>query len=153
MYIAGEQGLFLVSRDGGQSFQKVETPYFGTFFDLYAYPSGELVLVGLQGNAYRSGDYGQTFTKSDVDVLVSFTYVAGCEHDILLFANQGGMLLESLDRGKTIRALDIRLNPVASMVQLPSGDHDKHSIMTVGYGGAVRVQLPSSDSGDKGGQQ
>jgi photosystem II stability/assembly factor-like uncharacterized protein len=152
MYIAGEQGLFLISKDGGQSFQKVDTPYFGTFFDLYAYPSGEVLLVGLQGNAYWSEDQGQTFHKSEVDAPVSFTYVAGCEHDILLFANQGGMLLESRDRGKTIHALNVRLNPVASLLQIPDSDHNNHTIMTVGYGGAVRVQLPSLESGDKGGR-
>jgi photosystem II stability/assembly factor-like uncharacterized protein len=153
MYIAGEQGLFLVSRDGGASFQQVSTPYFATYFDLYAYPTGELLLVGLQGNAYWSADQGQTFSKSDVEAGVSFTVVAPCEHDVLLFANQGGMLLESRDRGKTIQVLDIpRLDPVSSLVPLPSTDHDDHFIMTAGYGGAVRVQLPSADAGDKGGQ-
>jgi photosystem II stability/assembly factor-like uncharacterized protein len=152
MYIAGEQGLFLVSRDGGASFQQANSPYYGTFFDVYAYPTGQLVLVGLQGNAYWSADRGETFSKSLVDAQVSFTKVVNCEHDILLFANQGGMLLESRDQGKTIQALDVRLNPVSSLVQMSNGDHDGHIIMTVGYGGAVRVQLPSSDSSDKGGQ-
>jgi photosystem II stability/assembly factor-like uncharacterized protein len=153
MYIAGEQGLFLVSRDGGQSFRQVQTPYFGTFFSVYAYPSGELVLAGLQGNAFWSEDHGQTFTASKVDIPVSFSKVVACAHDVLLFANQGGMLLESRDRGKTIHALDVRLNPVSSLVQMPSEDHENHVIMTAGYGGAVRVQLPSKDAGDKGGQQ
>jgi photosystem II stability/assembly factor-like uncharacterized protein len=151
MYIVGEQGLFLVSRDGGRSFQQVSSPYFGTFFDMYAYPTGELVLVGLQGNAYWSADEGQTFRKSEVDAEVSFTRVVRCEHDLLMFANQGGMLLESTDRGKTIRVLDVpRMNPVCSLVQMPSADHNDHTVMTVGYGGAVRVRMPSDS--DKGGQ-
>jgi hypothetical protein len=63
------------------------------------------------------------------------------------------MLLESRDRGKTIQMLDVpRLDPVSSLVMIPSTHHDVHTIMTVGYGGAVRIQLPSSDAGDKGGQ-
>jgi photosystem II stability/assembly factor-like uncharacterized protein len=153
MYIAGEQGLFLVSKDGGTSFQQVATPYYATYFDLYAYPSGEVLLIGLQGTAYRSEDQGQTFTKSEVEIQVSFTCVASCEHDILIFANQGGMLLESRDRGKTIQMLDVpRMSTVSSLVPIPDKDHDDHTIMTVGFGGAVRVQLPSSDAGEKGGQ-
>jgi photosystem II stability/assembly factor-like uncharacterized protein len=153
IYLVGEQGLFLVSKDGGASFRQVATPYHGTYFDLFAYPSGELVLVGLQGNAYWSADQGETFHKSEVDAGVSFTYVTQCRHDVLLFANQAGMLLESRDRGKTIKLIDVpRLAPVASMAMMPSADHNQHTIMTVGFGGVVRVQLPSSDAGEKGGQ-
>ena len=151
IYLVGEQGLFLVSKDGGASFQRVVTPYPGTYFDVYAYPSGELLLIGLQGNAYWSADQGETFNKSEVDVGVSFTSVIQCRHDILLFANQAGMILESRDRGRTIKAIDVpRLAPVSSLAVLPSADHDRHAIMTVGYGGALRVQMPSSE--DKGAQ-
>lgn len=153
IYLVGEQGLFLVSKDGGASFQQIVTPYPGTYFDVYAYPSGELVLVGLQGNAYWSADQGETFNKSEVDAGVSFTYVAQCRHDILLFANQAGMILESRDRGRTIKVIEVpRLAPVSSLAVIPSSDHDRHTIMTVGYGGAFRVQLPSSADSDKGAQ-
>jgi photosystem II stability/assembly factor-like uncharacterized protein len=153
IYLVGEQGLFLVSKDSGGSFRKVATPYHGTYFDLFAYPSGELVLVGLQGNAYWSADQGETFHKSEVDAGVSFTHVTQYRHDILLFANQAGMLLESRDRGKTIKLIDApRLAPVSSMVMMPSADHNQHTIMTVGFGGAVRVQLPASKESDKGAQ-
>lgn len=148
MYIAGEQGLFLISRDGGNSFQSIETPYIGTYFDLVVSPSGEIVLVGLNGNAYWSADQGHTFNKSEVDVEVSFTKTALLADGTLLFTNQGGMLLESRDQGRTIRMIKTeRLAPISSFVSM--GDH---SIMTVGFGGAVRVQLSLSGSKDKGGQ-
>ena len=151
IYLAGEQGLFLVSKDGGGSFRQVATPYSGTYFDIYAYQSGELVLVGLKGNAYWSADQGETFHKSEVAAGVSFTNVTQYRHDILLFANQAGMLLESRDRGRTIKLIDVpRLAPVSSMAMMPRADHDQQSIMTVGFGGAVRVQLPASKESDKG---
>jgi photosystem II stability/assembly factor-like uncharacterized protein len=153
VYIAGEQGLFLVSKDGGASFRQVATPYPGTYFDLYAYPSGELVLVGLQGNAYWSADQGESFHKSEVAAGVSFTHVTPYRHDILLFANQAGMLLESRDRGRTIKLVPApRLAPVSSITMMPGADQDQHTIMTVGFGGAVRVQLPASQKSDKGAQ-
>lgn len=148
MYIAAEQGLFLVSRDNGNSFQSIETPYIGTYFDLAISPSGEIVLVGLNGNAYWSADQGLTFNKSEVEVEVSFTKAAPLADGTLIFSNQGGMLLISHDQGRTIHLIDTaRLDPVSSFVPL-----DNNSIMTVGLGGANRVQLPSSGSNDKGGR-
>lgn len=152
MYIAGEQGLLLISKDDGNSFQQVATPYYGTFFDLYATSSGELVLIGLQGNAYWSADQGQTFDKSNVAIDVSFTKVTPGESGILLFANQGGMLLESRDQGKSIHIIDVpRLNPISSLVSI-SDSEQGYDVMTVGYGGAVRVRLPLMETDDKGGQ-
>jgi photosystem II stability/assembly factor-like uncharacterized protein len=153
IYLAGEQGLFLVSKDGGDSFRQVATPYFGTYFDIHAYPSGELVLAGLQGNAFWSTDQGETLHKSEVDAGVSFTNVTLCRQDILLFANQAGMLLESRDRGRTIKVIDVpRLAPVSSMTMIPSSDNNQRTVMTVGFGGAVGVQLPASKESDKGTQ-
>jgi photosystem II stability/assembly factor-like uncharacterized protein len=153
IYLAGEQGLFLVSKDGGVSFRQVATPYSGTYFDVYAYPSGELVLVGLKGNAYWSADQGETFHQSEVGAGVSFTSVTQYRQDILLFANQAGMLLESRDRGRTIKRIDVpRLAPVSSMAMMPNADPNQHTIMTVGFGGAIGVQLPASKESDKGAQ-
>jgi len=153
MVVAGEQGLCLVSEDGGNSFHQIATPYEGTFFDLYASPSGEIVLVGLNGNAYWSADQGVSFNKSSVGSKVSFTKVISLGDGTLLFANQAGILQASFDMGKTIQLIDVhRLDPVSSMVPIP-GPSPTSDIMTVGYGGAVRVQLPSFDSSDKGGQQ
>jgi photosystem II stability/assembly factor-like uncharacterized protein len=153
IYLAGERGLFLVSQNGGGSFQQVATPYSGTYFGIHVYPSGELLLVGLQGMAYWSADQGATFHKSDVEAGISFTGVIHDRNDRLLFANQAGMLLESRDRGRTIKVVNVpRLAPVSSMAMIPNGDQNQNAIMTVGFGGAVRVQLPSSEESEKGGQ-
>jgi photosystem II stability/assembly factor-like uncharacterized protein len=148
LYIAGEQGLFFVSRDSGLSFQRIETPYIGTYFDLAVSPFGEIVLVGLNGTAYRSADQGRTFSKSEVDIEVSFTKAASLPDGTLLFANQGGMLLKSLDQGKTIQLVDTeRMPPISSFVPM-----DNNIVMTVGLGGAIPVQLPSSVLKDTGGR-
>ncbi len=150
MYIAGEQGLFLVSRDKGNSFQKMQTPYSGTFFDLAVTSSGDVVIVGLRGNAYWSTDQGATFNQTRVPVEVSFTAVTQLEDGTLLFANQAGMLLASRDGGRSLQLTDIpRLGPISGLIPAGNG-----SLMTVGYGGAIRVRLPSSGSMEnKGGPQ
>jgi photosystem II stability/assembly factor-like uncharacterized protein len=149
IYIVGEKGLFLVSGDGGDSFRQVKTPYSSTFFDMQALPSGDIVLVGLRGNACWSADQGQTFTKSNVMlnavIEISFADAVMLPDGRLLFANQAGMLQESRDRGRTIIPVQTPQPGSISSI-LPMGDN---LIMTVGTGGAVRVRLPSSGLPEK----
>ena len=142
IYLAGEQGLFLASKDNGNSFQRIETPYEGTYFEMEASASGGIALVGLRGNAYWSEDNGKTFNKSVApEGSASFSDVARLEDGVLLFANQAGILMESRDQGRTIVTVDSqRLAPISSILPMGNGN-----IMTTGYGGAVRVQLPSAD--------
>jgi hypothetical protein len=81
-------------------------------------------------------------------VAVSFTAADQLGDGTLIFANQAGMLLKSLDRGRTIVPIEIpRLPPISAMVPLSDGN-----LMTVGYGGAIRVQLPDGKTNQSGGQ-
>jgi photosystem II stability/assembly factor-like uncharacterized protein len=150
LYISGEQGLFLVSKDNGNSFQRIQTPYQGTFFALDVLPSGEIVLVGLRGNAYWTIDQGITFNKSQApEGAASFSDIISLSNGTLLFANQAGIILVSRDHGKTIQTVDSqRLAPISALL-----DIGNNNIMTAGYGGVVRIQLPSSGSDDKGGKK
>lgn len=150
LYISGEQGLFLISKDDGNSFQRIQTPYQGTFFALDVLPSGEIVLVGLRGNAYWSTDQGATFNKSQApEGAASFSDIIRLSDGTLLFANQAGIILESRDQGKTIQTVDsLRLAPISALL-----DMGNNNIMTAGYGGVISIQLPSLSSDDKGGKK
>jgi photosystem II stability/assembly factor-like uncharacterized protein len=149
LYIAGEQGLFLVSRDMGHSYQQAQTPYSGTFFDLAVTSTGNVVIVGLRGNAYWSANPVDTFNPTEVPVPVSFTASGQLGNGVLIFANQAGMLLESRDQGRTMQVIDVqRMAPISSFIPINDGN-----LLTVGYGGVNRIQLPSPDSEASGGQQ
>ncbi len=148
LYIAGEQGLFLISKDKGHSFQQTKTPYSGTFFDLAVTSSGDIVIIGLRGNAFWSADQGATFHPTTVPVEVSFTTVTQLEDGTLMFANQAGMLLSSRDGGRSMQVTTIpRLAPVSALIPAGNGN-----LVTVGYGGATAVRWPSPDPKDKGEQ-
>lgn len=137
VYLAGEQGLFLRSTDGGESFTRAETPYKGTYFTIAASAAGEIVLAGLRGNAYHSADQGKTFTKVEVPVPVSFSAAATLKDGTLLFANQAGQLLSSRDRGRTVQVLPTQhLPPLVGMAELKDG-----SLVTAGAAGALRIPL------------
>jgi len=148
-YITGEQGLFLLSNDDGNTFKRITTPYIGTYFDMVTAASGEMVLVGLLGNAYRSSDSGVTFTRITVPNEVSFSSAVREEDGIMYFSNQAGMILESRDNGQTITLVDTpRLAPIASIITINSD-----TLMAVGYGGVSSVKLPTSSSKEKGGEK
>lgn len=145
LYIAGEQGLFLVSRDKGHSFQQTKTPYSGTFFDLAVTSSGDIVIIGLRGNVFWSADRGATFHQTKVPVEVSFTTVTQMNDGTLMFANQAGMLLSSRDGGRSMQMTTIpRLAPVSALIPAGNGN-----LVTVGSGGATAVRWPSPDSKEK----
>ncbi|MBN1626009.1 MAG: hypothetical protein JW944_05745 [Deltaproteobacteria bacterium] len=149
-YIAGEQGLFLISTDGGSLFKRVDTPYIGTFFDIITASSGEILLVGLLGNAYWSTDQGATFNKAQVSGEVSFSSAICLDDGTMVFSNQGGVILKSNDNGRTITTVPDapRLAPISSIIRI-----NKDTLMTVGYGGAIPVKLSAEDMQGKGVQR
>ena len=137
LYLAGEFGLFFRSIEGGQRFERVETPYEGSYFTMVADAQGGIVLGGLRGNAYRTADRGETFTQLQVPVPISFSASARLMDGSLIFANQAGFLLQSLDEGKSLSLMKhIRLPPVAAILVL--GDE---TILTAGIKGVSRIPL------------
>lgn len=146
VYIAGEQGLFLRSLDGGMTFERLKTPYQGTYFALAADSAGTVVLAGLRGNAYRSEDMGLTFEPLVVPIPASLNAVVQADDGTLYFANQAGFVLSGSDTGRRLIPLDVpRLPPVAALIPLKT-----NKILTVGWGGAIAVSLKTTD--DAGGR-
>jgi len=140
IYLAGEQGLFLRSPDGGETFTRLATGYEGSYFTLAALSSGEVVIAGMRGNAYWSADQGKTFTKVESPMPVSFSAITPLADGRLLFANQAGLVLESRDHGRSLQPLAIpRMPPLAGITELRDG-----SVITVGFGGALRIPRTNS---------
>ena len=143
IYMAGEQGLFLRSTDGGEKFTKVETPYKGTYFTLALLPSGEIVLGGMRGNAYRSADQGKTFQPVQNPIPVSFSATTQLGDGTRVFANQAGQLLATNDGGKTLHPLPVQgLPPISGIADAGNG-----MLMTVGFMGAIPVPLEQAAPG------
>jgi photosystem II stability/assembly factor-like uncharacterized protein len=137
LYMAGEQGLFLRSTDGGNKFVRVETPYRGTYFTMLALNSGEVILCGMRGNAYRSTDQGKSFKQIAVPIPVSFSAAAQLADGTLLFANQAGQLLTSPDKGATIIPVpETGLPPTSGFAEAGNG-----MLITVGFAGAIPVPM------------
>ncbi|WP_238474753.1 WD40/YVTN/BNR-like repeat-containing protein [Azospirillum cavernae] len=120
LYIAGEQGLLLRSDDGGRGFNRLSTPYRGSWFTAVVDVSGALVLGGLRGNAFRSTDRGESWQPIDLPAPVSVTAASGASGRLLL-ANQAGQILTARPDGGSIAPLPTPPLPTPTGL-LDSGD-------------------------------
>jgi len=121
-FIAGEQGLLLRSSDGGATFTALASPYKGSFFGLLASPSGALLVYGLRGSVYRSGDAGNSWDK--VDLGTPLTLQAGiAQRSELTLLAQTGELFTSTDDGRTFKRQPPPAGPLpaAGLAAAPDG--------------------------------
>lgn len=135
VYLAGEQGSFFRSTDGGRSFQRVETPYSGSYAVAAITAEGDLVLGGLRGHAYRSRDQGRSFAQVEVPLPITLSAAVVLADHSLVFGNVAGDLLRSVDGGGSMRPASARrIAPIAALVAGEDG-----SLIAAGMAGVVRV--------------
>lgn len=133
--IAGEQGLLMHSSDGGLHFERVATPYAGSFFGVTREADGAWLVAGLRGNVLRSADQGKSWTALTGQAPVSITGVLRDAQGQVWLANQAGQLLQP-------RANTVALSPAgitaaqqpASILRLGDG-----SLLLAGWNGITRV--------------
>ncbi|MEJ2393754.1 MAG: YCF48-related protein [Candidatus Thiodiazotropha sp.] len=120
--IAGEQGLLLRSRDGGEHFTPLETPYEGSWFGILATRAGTLLAYGLRGNAYVSHDGGDNWLPCETGGKASFSSAVELDDGRIVLANQAGQLFASSDQGRSFQPLKgLPGLPFASLTQAASG--------------------------------
>lgn len=61
LYIAAEAGTLYRSSDWGQSWEKLDSPYQGSFFGVIGNAQGRIIAFGLRGNAFQSNDWGDSW--------------------------------------------------------------------------------------------
>ena len=91
--VCGEQGLVRLSKDGGQSFATIKTPYDGSFFTAEFAAADDIVLAGLRGNMLRSFDAGASWKQTTSPDGASITGSVRKTDGSLVLVNQAGMVL------------------------------------------------------------
>jgi photosystem II stability/assembly factor-like uncharacterized protein len=135
LYLAGEQGLFLRSKDRGRTFIPVRTPYAGTYFGLIAGKGGELVLYGMRGKAFWSGDRGATWKQIDTGVSLSLTDGREFSDGTLVLVSQEGIVLLSRDKGRTFQKIPLKTySSFEGVEQAADG-----GLVLVGFRGVKRI--------------
>jgi len=90
----GEQGLMLRSTDGGKRFQRLPSPYKGSFFVAEFLGEQDIVVAGLRGNVWRSGDAGSSWTQVPAPMPASINASLRTPDGALLLANQAGFVMK-----------------------------------------------------------
>lgn len=120
--LAGEQGLLMRSQDGGRSFQRMASPYAGSWFGLASAGQDEWIVAGLRGHVLRSTDRGNTWSALEGAPPANIVSVQPLKDGTALFATQAGQLLTS-KAGSRLEQLTARsLPPLTQATMLPNGD-------------------------------
>lgn len=106
--VAGEQGLALLSTDGGRSFRPLDVPYKGSFFACELPADGRLVLAGLRGTVLQSADGGERWDTLAMPMPASVTATALDGNGRLIAVNQAGFALAQRgDRMEPLNAVPL----------------------------------------------
>jgi photosystem II stability/assembly factor-like uncharacterized protein len=104
LYAAAEKGYVLHSADQGASWRYLATGYRGSFWTGSVLADGALLVGGLRGALYRSGDAGQRWSRIGTGSTASITGLARTGDDRgVLAVGQDGLMLRSEDDGASFR--------------------------------------------------
>ncbi|MCI3945865.1 BNR domain-containing protein [Pseudomonas syringae] len=122
IYVAGEQGVLLESTDAGEHFQRLQSPYEGSFFALQLDAGGAPLLAGLRGNAWRSNGQAPGWQRLDTDAQSALVGIVTLSDGRTVLAEQNGRLLQVDDAAARLRVLSQAEGfPVAAVVQAADG--------------------------------
>ncbi|EPA99344.1 hypothetical protein PG5_01510 [Pseudomonas sp. G5(2012)] len=142
LYIAGERGLLLRSRDNGNSFQPIDFPYDGSLFGIVASLHGELVAYGLRGTAFWSADQGNSWQRIETTLDSAFSSATALADGSLLLATQTGDLLVNAPGSPQFKPVpEARGVSTAAVAMSPAGE-----VVIAGLNGLVREGLGASAS-------
>jgi len=110
VYIAGEQGLLLRLNAAGERFERVETPYNGTFFGVDVADAGQVLVYGLRGNAYFSVDAGGNWRKLETGTDANIVG-ATQSRDRVTLVSQTGEILGLPTAGGAAQRLHVAAGP------------------------------------------
>jgi photosystem II stability/assembly factor-like uncharacterized protein len=121
LYLAGEQGMVLKLDKAAQRFKALPMEYKGTFFGITGKP-GAVVVYGLRGNAFRSGDDGKSWQKIETGVVSGLTGATITADGRILMVTQGGQVLASSDDGRSFSRLKLeRPVPASALLEVGTG--------------------------------
>lgn len=135
LYVVGEQGCIYRSRDHGEHFDALTTPYRGTFFGLLTGTDGSLLAYGLRGNAWRSTDEGSTWQALDAGLPVTLTAGTTLPDGRMVLADESGRVLQLTGQG--LRPLRVN-QPFSFTGVVRAADG---SLVLTGVRGSTRLTL------------
>lgn len=138
--IAGEQGALLRGDRASLRFTELRTPYAGTYFGVLSAAPGQILVFGLRGNAFWSGDGGHGWHKVETGAPGSLTAGLKLADGSLALVDEAGRVLRSVDGGRTLKTVPVpRPYPFTAAVQTLDG-----GLMLAGMRGLARMPLAAN---------
>jgi photosystem II stability/assembly factor-like uncharacterized protein len=135
LFIAGEQGVFLRSTDGGRTFKALKTPYRGSYFGVIRSGEASLLLFGLRGNIFLRSINMEDWQEIDSGATLSITAGTVTRNGDTILVTEDGLLLESRDDGRTLAPLGNMPAQLTGVIEAADG-----SLVLVGSMGVMRVE-------------
>lgn len=142
LYIVGERGSVYVSKDRGDSFVAVKTPFEGSFFGLAGGQDGVIVAFGLQGRAYASADAGQTWTAIDAGVSNAWTGATVLPDRRIVLVAQGGEVVTVNGSGGGFQPVAGKRAALSAVAPTSTGN-----VVAVGPRGVTLIAMPPAKEG------
>lgn len=144
LYIAGEHGTLLRSRDDGVTWLRIASPYDGSFYGILPLGPKTLLAHGLRGRLFRSSDDGATWQAVTLDRPMLIATAVKTRAGQLLLAGQARALYLSTNDGETFaRWMRDFSNAVAELLEASDG-----TVLAFGEAGATRLALPAGSRTD-----
>jgi hypothetical protein len=138
LWLAGERGLLLQSVDRGLTWEQSEVPNDApSLYGLLRLGSGELLVHGLRGHAWRVNAQGQV---TDVAIETPVMLAASCRLNsgAVLLAGAARWFFISEDDGRTFNRIVLPLTTaVAELLPLPDG-----RVLALGEAGISVLRMP-----------
>jgi photosystem II stability/assembly factor-like uncharacterized protein len=132
LFIAGEGGVMFRSLDAGQSWETIEPFYEGSWFGVIYQPHQDLLVAfGLQGNLFRSTDFGLTWNPVLTDSNITLAGGNAAPNGEIVIVGGVGTVLHSIDGGQTFTRIMIE-----DRLSLSSGISIDSDLILIGQGGA-----------------
>jgi photosystem II stability/assembly factor-like uncharacterized protein len=138
LFLAGEAGTLLRSRDEGLNWTPLRAPYEGSFHGVLPLDRQTIIAYGLRGHLYRSADEGETWQEIAPPVVGLLATGLRLRSNLILIGGPPRALAVSRDYGRTFSLLPgAPTTAVAELLELPDG-----GVLALGEGGATPVNLP-----------
>ena len=103
LYMVGEIGLIAKSNDFGKNWKPFDEIYQGSFFDISRTMQGNLLVVGLRGNVFRSLKNGTPWQQRQTNSTALINDIVLSDDERIFLLANNGTLLESSDDGQNYR--------------------------------------------------
>ncbi|MBD8525138.1 WD40/YVTN/BNR-like repeat-containing protein [Pseudomarimonas arenosa] len=93
MLMVGERGAAFRSRDGGDTWERIQLPYGGSMFGLLALGDQHFVAFGLRGHILETTDGGDTWETLDTDTELSLMGGAALQNGGFVVVGANGVVI------------------------------------------------------------